>query len=62
MFNFDSLLGKPSPQEAQEADFAAGFSEGVQLASRLVACIAENTTDKSTAFVDGLFLALREEI
>ncbi len=62
MFNFNSLLGVVSPEEAKAADFAAGFQDGVIMAKRLVELIAAESADKSPAFIDGLFMALQEEL
>jgi len=62
MFDFNSLLGKPSEEDVVNAEFAEGFSEGVIMAMRLVEVIAKEGADKSVPFLNGIFAALREEL
>jgi hypothetical protein len=62
MFDFQSLLGKPSQEEKAETDFAAGFAEGVGLSHRILVILADERETKGDAFVDGVLLALQAEL
>ena len=60
--NLRLIFGGPDKAEQDANDLNAGFKDGVGIAFRLVQLLADETTDKSPAYIEGLFLALREEI